>query len=205
MRRAVILLFAGLMAALLGSVAVAGPAVAAGPAAAPAFTVAVPPSGVFSEIFPPFISARSPICLDEPGGSAKLYLQMQLYHCHGYASNGGPQRWFWQPQPALGSNVYRILSADNHTNPYLCLGVFFGNPGPGSAVVQAGCTNTTGFDWVLVPSAVAPHFQLQLLSRPSLCLAAADTSGANDTKVVVHTCVTPTVFYEPPDLTWQIG
>lgn len=201
MRRGVLLLFATLTAVLLGAVAGAGPA----SAAAPAFTVSVPPAGQWSEIFPPFISPRTPICLDEPGGSAQQHLQVQLYHCHGYANNGGPQRWFWQPQPALGSNVYRILSAANHSNPYLCLGVFFGNPGPGSAVLQESCSTSQGLDWVLVPSANAPHVQLQLLSVPGLCMAAANTSGANSTKIVVRTCVTPTIFNEPPDETWQLG
>jgi hypothetical protein len=63
----------------------------------------------------------------------------------------------------------------------------------------------SGLDWVLLPRANAPHFQLQLLSVPGLCLAAADTSGANNTKVVVRTCVTPTIFDEPTYETWQIG
>ena len=32
---------------------------------------------------------------------------MQLYHCHGYASNGAPQRWvFIQPEDTNGNPIY---------------------------------------------------------------------------------------------------
>ncbi len=126
---------------------------------------------------------------------------MQVFHCHGYASNGAPQRWFWQLQSGLGNgNVYRLVSA----NTGLCLGVPSGPPHPGTPVVQDGCQFINFFEWVLVPSSNVPHFQLQMWDFPSLFMGLANTSGNDHTGVVLQTCQTPTVFNEPSNMTWQI-
>src|SRR5205085_8772545 len=58
----------------------------------------IPPSpGDWAEIFDPYINTHGfSLCVDNPGGSSDIQ-KIQLYHCHGYASNGGPQRWFFTP------------------------------------------------------------------------------------------------------------
>ncbi len=206
MRRAASLLFATVLAAVLIPAAATTAAQAAGTGSGPAgvspAVIPVPAPGTWSEIFPPLISPSTPKCLDEPGGSSSWGLQLQIYHCHGYASNGGPQRWLWQLDAGTGGgNVYRLKNA----NTGLCIGVHPGPPVSGTAVEQDDCGTINFFDWVLTPSSNSPHFQLRMWDYPNLCMAVSDTSGNNDTPLVLRPCQTPTVYYEPQDMTWQIG
>ena len=61
--------------------------------AAQASTPGVPDPS-WNEIFVPFDNGLgNTMCVDVPGGSTSPGALLQLYHCHGYASDGGPQRW----------------------------------------------------------------------------------------------------------------
>jgi hypothetical protein len=66
-----------------------------------------PDPSTWSEIFPPFFNTAAHKCLDVPYGSNSVGLHLELYHCHGYASDGAPQRWNFIP---VGSNIYLIYN-----------------------------------------------------------------------------------------------
>jgi hypothetical protein len=67
----------------------------------------IPPAGQWVEIFNPYLHAQgNTLCFDDPNGSTSDGTQAQLYRCHGYASNGAPQRWvFVQPDDIHGNPV----------------------------------------------------------------------------------------------------
>ena len=51
----------------------------------------VPPAGTWAEIFNPNLHANGiTLCADDPNGSTAHFQALQLWRCHGYASNGIP-------------------------------------------------------------------------------------------------------------------
>src|SRR5262249_58973204 len=68
----------------------------------------VPPVGQWVEIFNPYLHAQgNTLCFDDPNGSTSSGTQLQLWRCHGYASNGAPQRWvFIQQEDNNGNPIY---------------------------------------------------------------------------------------------------
>ena len=78
----------GKIAGMLAALALAGGLTIGMTGTARANVVPQPP---WSEIFPTFTNQLA--CLDDPNGSATPNTHVQLWHCHGYATNGGPQRW----------------------------------------------------------------------------------------------------------------
>src|SRR5690242_16679602 len=71
----------------------------------------VPPASTWAEIFAPEINASGiTLCADNSGSSAQ-FQNLQLWRCHGYASNGTPQRWqFEYANLVLAGPVYRIAN-----------------------------------------------------------------------------------------------
>ena len=52
-----------------------------------------PPAGTWAEIFNPYIHSQGiTLCVDDPNNSTADRQPLQLWRCHGYASNGAPQR-----------------------------------------------------------------------------------------------------------------
>ena len=98
----------------------------------------VVPQPPWSEIFPPLTDNLA--CLDDPSGSATSGTALQLFHCHGYASNGGPQRWLFNAWGA--PNVQNIYHINSHN---LCLG---GDPNhgltPGERAELVTCSGLVG-------------------------------------------------------------
>jgi hypothetical protein len=48
----------------------------------------------WAEIYDPYLNAAgNTLCVDDPSGSTAQFQKLQLWRCHGYASNGSPQRW----------------------------------------------------------------------------------------------------------------
>src|SRR5690242_17367528 len=93
------------MAGVLAAMALALGLTLAGAGAARADVI--PPSG-WSEIYSPYLHASTfSLCFDDTNGSTASGNPVQLYHCHGYASNGAPQRWvFIQPEDNAGNLIY---------------------------------------------------------------------------------------------------
>jgi hypothetical protein len=92
------------LAGVLAAIALAAGVTLAGTGIARADVL--PPSG-WSEIYSPNLHAQGlTLCFDDPAGSTASGTQVQLYHCHGYAANGAPQRWvFIQPEDKAGNPV----------------------------------------------------------------------------------------------------
>jgi hypothetical protein len=123
----------------------------AGPGTARAEVV---PASTWNEIFAPEINANGiTLCADNGGSGGTL----QLWRCHGYASNGTPQRWkVASPGPThFGNIIYQIQNVGTG----LCIGLdpnrFNAGTIAGSTLVQESCrNNTTG--WVLAPAVDSP-------------------------------------------------
>ena len=108
-RKIVIMLFAGTLAAGLST----GMAGAAHAASDPTI-----PDPVWNEISVPFLNGQgNPLCVDVTNGSMSSGTRLQLFHCHGYDSQGGPQRWHFD-NTGLPARVYKIWNV----NSGLCIG-----------------------------------------------------------------------------------
>ena len=88
----------------------------------------VPPANTWAEIFAPEINASGiTLCADNSGSTAQ-FQSLQLWRCHGYASNGTPQRWqFSYLGQYLGGSIpeYRIANVGSG----LCIGLTIFNSG----------------------------------------------------------------------------
>ena len=122
MRWLAALLFAGGLAAGLG-VGMTGTAHASDPSR---------PGKAWNEIFLPFGNGKgNTMCVDVPGGTTAPGTQLQLYRCHGYASDGAPQRWHFP-----GGRFSEV----SNTNSGLCIGFPAGGvPVNGARLVQERC------------------------------------------------------------------
>ena len=118
----------------------------------------VPPASTWAEIFAPEINSNGiTLCADNFGSNAQ-FQNLQLWRCHGYASNGTPQRWQFSYQGQfLGGPraIYRIANVGSG----LCIGLDPNrvNAGTiaGSNLVQESCiSNLT--EWILVPATLSP-------------------------------------------------
>jgi Ricin-type beta-trefoil lectin domain len=149
----------------------------------------VVPQPPWSEIFPPLTDNLA--CLDDPSGSATSGTALQLWHCHGYASNGGPQRWLFNAWGA--PNVQNIYHINSHN---LCLG---GDPNrgltPGERAELVTCRGLVGGPLWGLHSRNAysgdPYFMLVLGAgdlSSSYCLALPDFSGGNGEPVILEPC-----------------
>ena len=174
MRWLAALLFAGGLAAGVG-VGMTGIAHASDPSR---------PGQGWNEIFLPFGHGKgNTMCVDVAGGTTAPGTQLQLDHCHGYASGGAPQRWHF-----LGGRFSGVAN----TNSSLCIGFPAGSaPVNGARLVQERCDQ--GPAWQLVPQSrdsTDPLFVLETSGPggPALCMAAADLSDNNQTPLVAAPC-----------------
>jgi hypothetical protein len=182
------------IAALLGAVALAacfsaslaGTAHAADP---------VVPSSTWNEIFAPFDNGRgNTMCVDAPGGTSQVGASLQFYHCHGYASNGAPQRWHFitlnvtiiqNGVAVYNGPVYKIQNVGNG----LCIGFtgFFASAN--ARLIQTTCDE--GIEWRLNPqndNGTNPLFDLSPILSDSICMATGDLSDNNQTPLMSRFC-----------------
>ena len=120
----------------------------------------VPPASTWAEIFAPEINASGiTLCADNFGSSAQ-FQNLQLWRCHGYASNGTPQRWqftFVGKFLGIGVPEYQISNAGSG----LCIGLdpnkVNANTVAGSNLLQESCSNSSFMTvWELVPATDSP-------------------------------------------------
>ncbi|HXS61492.1 MAG TPA: RICIN domain-containing protein [Streptosporangiaceae bacterium] len=131
-----------------------------------------PDPGTWSEIFPPLFNTAAHKCLDVPSGSNSIGLHLQLYHCHGYASDGAPQRWNFVP---VGSNLYLIYNSASGR----CLQDF--DP---QDIVQDSCQAVDWMEWQITATPYDPNmFLLQSYYWPDWCLSAVNASGNDGTRL----------------------
>ncbi len=181
------------IAGVLSVLALAGGLTIAAPGIARADVVPQPP---WSEIFPTLTDQLA--CLDDPSGSATPNTHVQLFHCHGYATNGGPQRWLFMLWGTLspGNTAYRIVSHN------LCLGPDQSGPlVPGDRVTLITCNNFGGPIWTLHSRNAYsgdPYFTLELGLSSGYCMALPDFSGGNAEPVILKPVIRPTNFSTGP-------
>jgi hypothetical protein len=158
----------------------------------------IPPSGSWAEIFSPYLHAQNiTLCADDPDGSTSV-TKIRLWRCHGYASNGGPQRWVFTPVGQYNKNtgtIFTVYQIRNQTSG-LCLGFPETSP-TGVDLIQEPC-GSGAFDtqWALEPvdpSGTSPDFQLETL-EPRLtyvghwCMAVSNFTDNNATRLVAEPC-----------------
>ena len=78
--------------------------------------VTPPPAGIWAEIDNPFLHDQNIIlCADDPNGSTADGQRLDLWRCHGYASNGTMQRWyFFQVYNQDASGNYVPVTEDGY-------------------------------------------------------------------------------------------
>jgi hypothetical protein len=166
------------MRVLLTLVLAAAFTVGAGAAAHADNTVPAPDTWV--EIYPPYFNTSASKCLDNSNGYRSINNPIQVFSCHGYASNGNPQRWQLFNRGLANDPVYEIRNVGSN----LCLAAI-----SSGAVVQQPCNEHFGGLWWLNPTQnVGPHFALQNVGFYGQCMATANSSGSDRTRVVIASC-----------------
>jgi Ricin-type beta-trefoil lectin domain-like len=125
-------------------------AVAGAPAAHAEF-VPPGPGSSWAELWPPFNNPGNHKCADVPDGTTGPGVFLQVFHCHGYADNGAPQRWLFIP---LGDGTYWIQNVAS--------GLCMESDVMGLEVQQDNCLVTDRFRWQFLPMLIDPDaFQLR--------------------------------------------
>jgi hypothetical protein len=128
-----------------------------------------PPTVGWAEIFAPEINSSGiTLCADNRSSLAQGN-NLILWRCHGYASNGAPQRWvfeFEDRRDSAGNLEWKVASIDSG----LCIGL---DPSrvaagtiSGSNLLQESCINPFT-DWALVPATLSPDPNNQFILQNS--------------------------------------
>lgn len=185
---------AGLLGALLlGGALTAG--LSGGLAATAHAADPVVPSATWNEIFVPFDNGQgNTMCVDVPGGTSTQGAQLQFFHCHGYASNGAPQRWhFITFNTSITQNgvvvytgpVYKLQNVGNG----LCIGFTGFFAAANVRLIQTTCSE--GIEWRIMPqndNGTNPLLDLSPVLSDSICMAAGDLSDRNSTPLMSRFC-----------------
>ncbi len=159
-----------------------------------AFAGVTPPSGTWAEIFNPYLHAQgNTLCLDDPGGSHAFGQPMQLWRCHGYASNGTMERWAFVPvydsndiprrDPVTGIVLYQLVNLAASE----CLGI---EGPPGTQMALNPCTGSDLWD-LRSDNAVSQNgldFQIATSGPNSECVSASNFTDSNGTRLVSEQC-----------------
>jgi hypothetical protein len=116
-------------------------------------TITLPPGGGWAEVH------QGSFCLDTGGGGGPL----KMSSCHGYASNGGPQRWIFTH---LSDDSYLISNQANS----LCVTARAGS-GPRGLLIQQTCDQPNQAWWIIPSGFSAEVFKLQSTSLPNVCMS----------------------------------
>ena len=202
--------FAAIAGALLsaGALAVSLSTVMAGSAQA-----SVTPDPAWNEIWAPYLTARSnTVCVDDPGGSLAIGVHLQLFHCHGYGSDGAPQRWYFHDLGSTSAPQYSHIYWIEDTHSGLCLSAMT----PGGAVTEENtCGNHSSAIWMLRSEnlwSTDPNFLLVLWSSTfggdgttGYCLAAGNSTDSNHTPLVTVPCNTGPGGFQNGLAVWRLG
>lgn len=178
MKRTMASLISGLALAAGFSLSMTGPAQAS----------VTPQPGVYYEIFPPYANPAQHKCLDVPGGTTTEGVALQVFHCHGYDSHGGPQLWQFV---GLGGGLYWIVNQASGR----CLGGFYTSTAGIGQTAQYACGAVSYLEWRMVPSAFDPDgFELASPWVTGYCLSTRDSRGDDHTPVVLYPCDNSATF-----------
>ena len=151
------------------------------------------------EVFPPYIDPSALKCLDVPSAATQP-VALQLFSCHGYASNGANQRWYFNSAGTYnGLPAYQIQNLNSH----LCLAPngFAPDYGP---VYQNTCRPVPGQYWEVSSPDESDHVNL-INALYGWCLAASEASGNNHTAVILGPCDPGPIWDQNAYTTWQLG
>jgi hypothetical protein len=201
---------------LAGVLAAAGLAISAamiGSAGTARADVVPPPAPTWSEIYNPFLHLQNiTLCADDPSGSTNDGQWLHLWRCHGYASNGTMQRWyFFQSYVQDGSGNYVPLTEDGYPVYQVynlaagkCLNRedgYWGNP-----VTLRSCDRVGDGRWELRPTPLSSTaFELEGWPADDpqfggVCVSASNFTDNNDTGLVKEPCS----YYDTSQL-WSLG
>ncbi len=138
-----------------------------------------------------------------PNGSTAQFQALQLWRCHGYASNGISQRWtfLFVASNSLGP-TYRIANIGGSN---YCLGLDVRMTlttayaqWAGKNLVQEACSDTTGSEvvWNLVPATQSPDPSNQFMitstdmpfNQQPYCVAANTFLDTNGNRLIAEPC-----------------
>jgi len=186
------------LAGVLAAIALAAGLTLAGTGTARADVI--PPVGQWAEIFSPYLHAQGfSLCADDPSGSTSSGTPLQLYHCHGYASNGAPQRWvFIQPEDNNGNPIYDSNGASVYEIYNIAGGLCLTAPNlaVGTQLTLGTCNRATatGQIWWELPgvgSPAGPYFQIfpwPVDFTYNRCVSASNFTRNNGTRLVMEPC-----------------
>jgi hypothetical protein len=140
------------LAGALAAVALAAGLTMAGTGTAHAAVTPPTAPGTWAEIYAPEINSSGNImCADNFRSNAQGQ-NLQLWHCHGYASDGAPQRWRFSPTQQGGPfPTYKIANVGSG----LCIGLDPRNERAGANLVQESCS-ILDTSWQMVPAQNSP-------------------------------------------------
>lgn len=162
-------------------------------AAAGAAQAAVPPSSDWNEIIASFDhNFNNTLCVDDPGGSLSVGTQLELWHCHGSGSDGGPQRWRFIPEgtSADGMTDYLIaLRPSLDQGPSLCVGFPGGFvPASGQRLILVQCGSSAAVLWTMETAPGTNPLMGLADQLHNLCIAYGNFSDSNGTPLIATTC-----------------
>jgi Ricin-type beta-trefoil lectin domain-like len=142
----------------------------------------------YYEIYLPYVSPSTPKCLDVPGGTTAPGAGLQIYHCHGYASNGAPQLFELISKTVDGATVYKIVN--NASGECVAPGTTDPSNAIDSRVKQFDCTSSNFFEWYVAPDPANPGYDFKLRSwyYSDLCMGVFNTSAGDQAPVVLEPC-----------------
>jgi hypothetical protein len=189
--------FTAAVSALLsaGALAVGLSTVMAGSAQA-----SVTPDPTWNEIWAPYLTAQSnTMCVDVPGSTNSPGAHLQLFHCHGYGSDGVPQRWHFR---FSGSGPAFYIQNENSG---LCI------TATTTGITQDFCGSRS--EWTLRSEnlwSTDPNFSLALTTSlqddgTALCLAAGNSTDSNHTPLVTAPCNTGTGGFQNGLAVFRLG
>ena len=129
------------------------------------------------------------MCADDPNGSTSSGTQLDLWRCHGYASNGAMQRWLFVPSrfSQTGRPVYQVYNVAGN----LCLTAVDAHPA--KPLTLGPCIDNISETWelhtVIGPSG-GENFQLEPWPSEDFntCMSASNFTDSNGTRLVMETC-----------------
>ncbi|HVQ91486.1 MAG TPA: RICIN domain-containing protein [Mycobacteriales bacterium] len=155
----------------------------------------VPPVDGWAELFPPFNNPGNPKCADVPNGTSTPEQILQVFHCHGYASNGAPQRFRFI---SLGDGTYWIQN--------LASGLCMEATVDGLEVEQNNCFATDRFRWQFLPTAIDPN-AFQLRNIYFNCLGLQNVPVQDHDRLKLRPCQSSTsvLTTELQRMIWKLG
>jgi hypothetical protein len=152
-----------------------------------------PQLGSWYEVSNPLINSQE--CLDAPAPNgtfgSPVGIKLQIWHCHGYDSDGLVQRWYFN----TGPNTPGVYTVENGRSLACAQSSF----SAGDSVAENICGSDRD-SWVMLPSPFGSDYFLLQNVGTQLCMAQANTSASNGTRIIVKSCASGDITEQ-----WRLG